>query len=95
MANAYQVKGDVVNELRNKLYYNQMEIQRLLNNHTAISHKEVVDTIVLYLKLNVEAQSSIELIEAYLPTPAPQESQPESETEQPVKEFSRGLKKVD
>ena len=88
MANAYQVKGDVVNELRNRLYYNQIEIQRLLNNPAGISHKEVVDTVILNLKMNVEAQSSIELIEMYLP---PQ--QPKSEEAAP--DADSGLKKVD
>jgi hypothetical protein len=91
MANAFQVKTDVVNELRNRLYYNQMEIQRLINNPGLISHKEVVKTVIDYLKLNVEAQSSIELIEAYLPAPAPQVQQPESE---PIMN-DNGVKKID
>ncbi len=81
MANVSQVKNDVINELKNRLYYNQLEIQRLLNNPAGVSHKEVVDTIVLLLSKNVEAQNSIELIEAYLPpqqpakevSPAPQD----------------------
>lgn len=90
MANAYQVKADVVNELRNKLYYNQMEIQRLLNNPPAISHKEVVDTVVLLLQNNIVAQSSIELLENYLPAPKPQvqpsDAEPQAEDE--------GVKKI-
>lgn len=76
MANAYQVKADVSNELRNRLYYNQLEIQRLLNNPAAISHKEVVDSVVTLLKENVIAQSSIELLENYLPAPQAQAQQP-------------------
>jgi hypothetical protein len=69
-----------------------MEIQRLLNNPGVISHKEIVQTIVEYLKLNVEAQSSIELIEAYLPAPAPQVQQQKAE-ESSLQDA--GLKKLD
>ena len=62
-----QVKTDVINELRNRLYYNQIEIQRLINNSALYSHQEVVDRTIDILKENVLAQSSIELMEAYLP----------------------------
>jgi hypothetical protein len=95
MANAYQVKADVINELRNKLYYNQLEIQRLLNA-PGKSHKEVVDTVIYYLKENVEAQSSIELIDAYLPAQPQQAPQPNTSPAPAVTEASDdGVKKID
>jgi hypothetical protein len=83
MPNAYQVKGDLVNELRNKLYYNQLEIQRLLNNPESTSHREIVDVILDKLNDNVIAQSSLDLLEQYIPSiPAPQNTAPQQSGEQ-------------
>lgn len=65
MANAFQIKNDVVNELRNRIYYNQLEIQRLLNNSPQTSHKAVVDSVISLLKSNVINMNSIDLIESY------------------------------
>ena len=90
MANAYQVKMDVVNELRNKIYYNQLEVQRQLNN-TGASHKDVVDQIVYLLERNVIAQQSIDLLEAYVPA-QPQVTQPQPPAQATADD---GVRKID
>lgn len=86
MANAYRVKADVINELRNQLYYNQLEVQRLLENPVGQSHKVIINTLTDLLSKNVIAASSIDLLEQYLPAP-PQEK--------PVASPDTDLKKVD
>jgi len=73
MADAYRVKQDVTNEFRNQLYYNQLELQRLLNKSEGLTHKQVVDSVAYILKENVVLNASIDLLEQYLPTPAPQQ----------------------
>lgn len=82
MANALQTKTDVVNELRNEIYYNQLEISRLLNT-TAIPHSQVVSEIASLLKANVLNSSAIDLFEAYLPATPQQQpvAQPEGEVQ--------------
>lgn len=96
MANALQVKADVVNELRNRLYYNQLEIGRLVNNPAGISHKEVVDTTIHYLRENVLAIESINLIESYIQQPQVQQPPAPAELESsPVDEATVGVKKID
>jgi hypothetical protein len=96
MANALQVKTDVVNELKNKLYYNQLELGRLVNNPTGISHREVVDTVLLYLRENVLAIESINLIESYIQEPQQAKQAPaEIEASPVVDEASVGIKKID
>lgn len=96
MANAYQVKADVVNELRNTLYYNQLEIQRLLNT-PGTSHKDVVLSVISYLKENVDAQNSIDLIEVYLPAQQSQQAapQPQVTSTAPQDAATDGVKKID
>jgi hypothetical protein len=69
MANALQVKADVVNELRNQIYYGQLEVQRLLSNPASLTYKQIVDKITLQLKDNLLAGQAIDLIESYIPTP--------------------------
>jgi hypothetical protein len=82
MANAYRIKADVINELRNRIYYNQMEIQRLLENPVGQSHKDIINTLGDLLSENVIAANSIDLLEQYLPTPPKQEAPaPESAPE--------------
>ena len=75
MTNAYRIKADVINELRNRIYYNQMEVQRLLENPVGQSHKNIINTLGDLLSENVIAANSIDLLEQYLPTPPKQEVQ--------------------
>lgn len=75
MANAYRVKTDLINELRNKIYYNQLEVQRLLENPASKSHVTVIKKITKLLAANVTAANSIELMEQYLPAPPKQQVQ--------------------
>ena len=80
MANPYRVKADVINELRNRLYYNQLEVQRLLENPVGQSHKDIINTLGDLLSENVIAASSIDLLNQYLPDPKDQaapEQQPQ------------------
>lgn len=74
MANAYRIKADVINELRNRIYYNQMEVQRLLENPSGQSHKNIINTLGDLLSENVIAANSIDFLEQYLPTPPKQEA---------------------
>jgi len=90
MANALQVKADVVNELRNQIYYGQIEAQRLLTNPIGLTHKEVIDKIIAQLKENLLAGEAINLIESYIPTP--QVQAPASAVSE---EESVGIKKID
>lgn len=94
MANALQVKADIINELRNQIYYGQIEVQRLLNNPVGLTYKEVVDKITTQLKENLLAGEAINLIESYIPTP---QSQPSQVTPAPTvsEEESVGIKKID
>lgn len=94
MANALQVKADVINELRNQIYYGQIEVQRLLNNPVGVTHKEVVEKITAQLKENLLAGEAINLIESYIPTSQSQPTQvaPASAVSE---EESVGIKKID
>lgn len=93
MANAFQVKADVINELRNQIYYGQTEVQRLLNNPAGLSHKQVVDAVVAQLKENLLSGEAINLIESYVPNPQPAPAQVQAA---PVAdEESVGVKKID
>jgi hypothetical protein len=95
MANALQIKADVVNELRNKIYYGQIEIQRLVNAPAGLSHKDVVDAIVWQLRENLINGEAINLIESYIPTPQPQAPAAPSQIAAPVSEEEVGVKKID
>ena len=95
MANALQIKADVVNELRNQIYYGQLEVQRLLSNPASLTHKQVVDRIVGQLKDNILAGEAINLMESYIPTPQ-QAPAPAQVQAAPVSdEESVGIKKID
>lgn len=96
MQTPYQVKADTVNELRNEIYYNQTEVQRILNKPDGLTHKQVVEKLCTLLKDNVLAANSLELLERYLPTP-PQKQEAtsvEQPTAEPVEEVVDGVKKV-
>lgn len=93
MGNALQVKMDVINELRNQIYYGQLEVQRLINAPVGLSHKELIDRITFQLKENVLSNEAINLIESYIPTQQPQVSAPTKQT--PVNEEELvGIKKI-
>lgn len=79
MSNANQIKVDVTNECQNQLYYNQLDVQRLIENPAGYSHKQVVDRVMHLLERNVILSSSIQLLGQYLP--AQKESQPSAEPE--------------
>lgn len=74
MLNVTRLKIDVTSECRNQLYYNQLEIQRLIENPGGFPYKDVVDSILTLLERNVILSSSIDLMEQYIPTK--QESAP-------------------
>jgi len=93
--NPYQIKADITNELRNVLYYNRLEIERFLSNQANKSHKETIDTVIYLLKLNVEAENSIELLERYLPTQNQPSNVPPPAPVDVPSESSDGIKKVD
>lgn len=95
MQNAFQVKADTVNELRNEIYYNQTEVQRILNKPDGLTHKEVVVKLTLLLKDNVLSANALELLERYLPTP-PQKQEATPSVDQPTAapEEVDGVKKV-
>lgn len=93
-ANPYQVKADVTNELRNVLYYNRLEIERLITNQAGKSHKEVVDTITYLLKQNVEAESAIDLLNRYVPD-QPAQPQPQVTQAPASSDENDGIKKID
>jgi hypothetical protein len=89
MANAFRVKTDLINELKNKIYYNQLEVQRLLENPTTYSHVEVIARLTDLLAANVTAANSIELMEQYLPAP------PKQQVQEPVMDVNEeGVTKV-
>ena len=88
MTNAIQVKADVINELRNQIYYGQIEVQRLLTNAVGLSHKQVVDKIIIQLKDNLLAGEAINLIETYIPTSV--QSAPDT-----IEKESLGIKKIE
>lgn len=67
MSNALTTKTDIINELRNQIYYNQLEINRILSNPAMASHKNNVESIIDLLKVNVLNGSAVDLLEAYLP----------------------------
>lgn len=90
MGNALQVKADVINELKNRLYYNQLEIGRLVNNPGETSHKTVVDNIINLLRENVLSIESISLMESYI-----QQSPQQPENVEQIDEKSLGVKKID
>jgi hypothetical protein len=90
MANALQVKADVINELKNRLYYNQLEIGRLVNSPGEVSHKTVVDITINLLRENVLSIESINLMESYIQPPTSQES----ENVPQIDEESIGVKKI-
>lgn len=79
MSNANRIKVDVTNECQNQLYYNQLDVQRLIENPAGYSHKEVVDRILQLLERNVILSSSIQLMEQYIP--AKKEQAPVGEPE--------------
>ena len=87
MANITKIKTDVINELKNTVYYNQVEIERVVSNPALYSHKEIVDRLVGLLKANVTASASMELMEQYFPTQkAASVEEPQQET--PVEEVN-------
>ena len=75
MANPTKLKKDVISELQNRLYYNQLDVERLINNPALYSHKDVVNRITHLLEKNVVASASIELLEQYLPTAKPEQAE--------------------
>jgi hypothetical protein len=89
--NALQIKTDVINELRNQIYYNQLEINRILTNSAEASHRNNVESIIDLLKVNVLNGSAVDLLEAYLPTKqqpaAIKENEPELSEEVGVKQI--------
>lgn len=74
MSKLQKIKIDVINECRNQLYFNQIEVQRLVENPSGLSYEKVVKKLLKLLKKNVILSSSIDLMEQYIPTP----SQPKS-----------------
>lgn len=66
--NPFAVKVDVQNELKNRIYYNGLEIQRLLQSND-ISYKDSVDKIIVLLGENTLLLNSVDLLENYIPTP--------------------------
>lgn len=95
MANLMQIKADVVNELRNEIYYGQLEVQRLFTSPNGLTHKEVVDKIVSQLKKNVVAANAIDLMELHLPSAqtTPQTSQVQEAHK--LDEDTLGIKKIE
>jgi hypothetical protein len=91
MANAYGIKADVINELRNRIYYNQMEIQRLLENPVGQSHKDIINTLGDLLSENFIAANSIDLLEQYLPTQQ-KTAEPQSEPQSEPQDYSKLIK---
>lgn len=69
MTTTFQTKADVINELRNQIYYGQLEIERLLYNPSTLSHEKVVKKIISKLKENLLSSEAINLIESYIPNP--------------------------
>jgi hypothetical protein len=82
MQKAFQIKADVINELKNDIYYNQVEINKLLTTEVAKTHKQVVRNVADLLQENVVAMNAIQLLEEYLPTPqqAPESKAPAAES---------------
>lgn len=90
----YQVKADVINELRNVLYYNRHEIERLVTNQSGKSHKKVVNKVIRLLNENNAAEQAIDLLVKYIPDQQPQPQGQQIPVE-PVPSEDDGIKKID
>lgn len=74
MQYAHQVKADVVNELRNDIHYDQLELKRLLSSSNE-PHKVVVEKVKDLLKKIHDSDRAIELFDIYLPDERPAQEQ--------------------
>lgn len=71
------IKSDVVSDLRNQRYFNELEITRLVGNDSLTSHQDRVAQIAALTKENANIIEALKLLDMYFPeqqqpTPAPQ-----------------------
>lgn len=76
MADMLVLKTDILNELRNKKYYIQNELERVAVkvSDAEISHKERVERVIELTKELTSIDSSIKLVDAIFAAPQPKQA---------------------
>jgi len=77
------IKNDVLTELRSKIYFNELEINRLFTSEVC-SHKKTVKRLTKLIKETSKFYNAIGLLDQYVPDKKIEAVQPEVPQSEPT-----------